>query len=361
MIKKLDRYIFMRLLGITVFVLTLLIFIFIVIHFSDHSEDFTDNGATFAQIFGTYYPNFIPEIVRLVTPVAIFVACLYLTGQMADRLEIVALKAAGVSLYRLLVPYLIFGFIALAAISYLDGFVVPETNAERFAFEDEFLNNKSEKLDKRKIYRQESANTLMKIDYYDREKNEGYRVEFIEFAGDSISQTTDVREMEWMGDSLQQWRLRDISSRNYNSSGYVSMHSDSADTALNIYPRDLARTTSDIYQLTYPQAYRYIESVERSGAGSVESPKVQFYGRLAYPASIIVVTIVGFAIASVRRRGGKGFYIAAGLVISFLYLVMMKVIEPFGGEGVLTPLMAVIIPHLFFFIVGIGLLIDARK
>jgi lipopolysaccharide export system permease protein len=104
-INKIDRYTFFRMLGITVFVLGVLIFIFIVIDFSENSDDFTDKGATLVDIFGVYYLNYIPEIIRLVTPVAIFVACLYLTGQMADRLEITALKAAGVSLYRLLVSW----------------------------------------------------------------------------------------------------------------------------------------------------------------------------------------------------------------------------------------------------------------
>lgn len=360
MIKKLDRYIFLRLLAITVFVLAVLIFIFIVIHFSDHSEDFTDNGATFAQIFGTYYPNYIPEIVRLVTPVAVFVACLYLTGQMADRLEIVALKAAGVSLYRLMAPYLLFGFLVMGAVSYLDGFVVPETNARRFAFEEQYLKNKSQDLDKQKLYRQESANTLMKIDYYDPAQQKGYRVEFVTFAGDSIRQTTSVRELRWAPDE-EQWKMYDIVTRHYHAGGFDTFKADTADTTLNILPRDLARTTSDIYQLTYPEAYQYIRSIERSGAGAVESPKVQLYGRLAYPAAIIVVSIIGFAIASVQRRGGKGFYIAAGLAISFFYLAMMKVIEPFGGQGVLTPALAVGIPHLFFFAVGLFLLATARK
>jgi lipopolysaccharide export system permease protein len=105
----------------------------------------------------------------------------------------------------------------------------------------------------------------------------------------------------------------------------------------------------------------YIASIRRSGAGGIEIPQVQFYGRLAYPFSIIVVIIVGFAFASVRRRGGKGIYLAAGLTISFLYLAFMKIIEPFGHYGTLSPELAATLPHIFFFVVGLGLLIEAKK
>lgn len=358
--NKIDRYIFVRLFTITIFVLGVLIFIFLVIDFSNNSDNFTDKGATFAEIFGVYYLNYIPEIIRLVIPVAIFVACLYLTGQMADRLEIIALKAAGISLYRLLVPYLLFGFIMLATISYLDGFIIPDANSKRIAFENKYLKDSSEKVDRSEIYRQESADTIYKIQYFDSQQQRANRVDVIEFQGDSIKKMMTIQRMQWLEeDSL--WEFSSIEEKIFTPTGYKNQYHDSMKVALNILPRDLARTTSDIYQLTYFEAHNYIQSIKRSGAGNTGLPEVQFYGRLAYPFSIIVSIIVGFAIASVRRRGGRGFHIAAGLTISFLYLALMKVIEPFGSEGALEPWMAATLPHGFFLIVGLALLFSARK
>jgi len=358
--NKIDRYIFIRLFTITVFVLGVLIFIFLVIDFSNNSDDFTDRGATFIEIFGVYYLNYIPEIIRLVIPVAIFVACLYLTGQMADRLEITALKAAGVSLYRLIIPYLLFGFIMLCIISYLDGFIIPDANSKRIAFENRYLKDKTEKVDRNRIYRQESENTIFEIRTFDANQKTGYNIEVIEFEGDSIKKMMNIQRMEWLQkDSL--WKYTDVEEKTFTQNGYVNEYRDSMRVSLNILPRDLARTTSDIYQLTYVEAYNYIQSIKRSGASNTELPQVQFYGRLAYPFSIIVSIIVGFAIASVRRRGGRGFHIAAGLTISFLYLALMKVIEPFGGKGALEPVVAATIPHIFFLLVGLVLLFSARK
>lgn len=360
MIKKIDRYIISRLFTITLFMLLILIFIFIIFDFSENSEDFTDKGATFAEIFGVYYLNYIPEIIRLITPVAVFIACLYLTGQMAERLEIIALKAAGVSLYRLLLPYLIFGFIITGIISYMDGFLIPDANEKRIAFESEYLQGRSEKVDSNRLFRQESEDTIFKIGFYNAEENTGHRVDVTTFAGDSVSQTMYIQQMIWR-EQQQVWHLKNVDKRILTSRGYDHVYVDSMDTTLNIYPRDLARTTSDVYQLTYSEARDYIQSIERSGAGNVESPKVQLYGRYAYPFSILVVIIIGFSLASVRRKGGKGFYIAVGLIVSFLYLALMKVIEPFGGTGEIPPLLAAAIPHLSFLLFGIGALFKARK
>ena len=125
------------------------------------------------------------------------------------------------------------------------------------------------------------------------------------------------------------------------------------DTLLSLLPQDLARSSSDIYQLSYTEAFQYIDGIKRSGASGIEIPQVQLYARMAYPFSIVVVLVIGFAVAAVRRKGGKGVYIAAGLVISFLYLVIMKIMEPFGALGLLPPIWAALIPHLLFLCVGL--------
>lgn len=360
MIKHFDRYIFFRMAGITAFVLLMLIFIYIMIDFSENSDDFADQGAQFEEIFKNYYLNFIPEMTRLVLPVAVFVACLFLTGQLSDRLEITALKAAGVSLYRLIIPYILFALICAVSISLLDAFIIPKSNAERIAFEERYLKNKTEKIDSSDIYRQPSVNTKLQVNYFDKVQEIAYRIRLIEFDGREIVRSTTANRMEWE-DSTQSWRLENVTERVFTDLGYEEHTFSKKDTVLNVFPRDLARTTSDIYQLTYKEAKDYIASIERSGAGGIGMPQVQFYGRLAYPFSIIVVIIVGFSFASVRRRGGKGAYLAAGLTISFLYLAFMKIIEPFGYYGTLSPELAATLPHIFFFLLGIGLLIEAKK
>ncbi|MEQ8525783.1 LptF/LptG family permease [Gracilimonas sp.] len=360
MIKHFDKYIFLRLVTITAFVLLMLIFIFIMIDFSENSDDFADQGAQMAEIFRNYYLNYVPEMTRLVLPVAVFVACLFLTGQLSDRLEITALKAAGVSLYRLIVPYIVFAAFCSAGISLLDAYIIPKSNAQRIAFEEQYLQSKSENIDRSDIYRQPSADTKLQVNYFDKNQQIAYRIRLIQFQDQQILKSTTANRMEWV-DSTQNWRLENVTERIFTDNGYEEQDYLTKDTLLNVFPRDLARTTSDIYQLTYAEARDYIASIERSGAGGIEIPQVQFYGRLAYPFSIIVVIIVGFAFASVRRRGGKGVYLAAGLTISFLYLAFMKIIEPFGYYGTLSPELAATLPHIFFFLVGIGLLIEAKK
>lgn len=330
------------------------------IDFSENSDDFSDQGATMGEIWNDYYLNYIPEMVRLVIPVAVFSACLFLTGQLSERMEITALKAAGVSLYRLVVPYMVFAVLVAVTISTLDAYVIPNSNRIKIKFEDKYIKRKNEKIDRSDIYRQPSKNQVLRVNFFDVSNNTAFRINLIEFDSLKVRRTTSANKMEWKDDK-QIWQLTNVKQHVYTDSGFTETKINKLDTVLTVYPKDLARTTSDIYQLTYPDARQYIASIERSGAGGVNIPKVQFYGRLAYPLSILIVIIVGFAVASERREGGKSIYIAAGLSISFLYLAFMKIIEPFGYYGTISPELAATLPHVFFFIVGIFLLIQTKK
>lgn len=360
MINHFDRYVFLRLLTITLFVLVVFLFVFIMIDFSENSDDFTDRGATLSEIWNDYYLNYIPEMIRLVSPVAIFSAVLFLTGQLSERLEITAMKAAGISLYRLIIPFLVFALVSALTISMLDAHVIPKSNQKRIAFEEVYLKQKNERIDRSDIFRELSKNSILQVNYFDAKQNTAFQVRFLEYDSLTLRKTTLATNMAWKKE-IGKWRLTSVTERVYTDSGYVQTKFSGKDTTLSILPQDLARTTSDVYQLTYKEARDYIASIERSGAGGVNIPKVQYFGRLAYPLSIIVVILIGFSVASERRRGGKGLYIAAGLTFSFVYLAFMKIAEPFGYYGTIPPELAASLAHITFFIAGVILLLLTKK
>lgn len=353
--NRLDRFILSRLLLSTLMVLGVLIFIFIIIDFSENSDTFSDRGASAGEIWGRYYLNYIPEMLRLVSPMAIFVAVLLVAGQMTDRLELTAIKGAGVSLYRFMWPFLLFSGSLALIISYLDGYVIPGANAERISFEQEYMSRQTDRIDRNNIYRQEGENAVLTVNYYDIAAQAGYRVRLVRFERDEIIETLDASRMDWLPET-NEWRLIRSERRIFSEHGFEQFDHAERDTTLSIRPRDMARRTSDVYQLTYPEIVDYINSLKRSGAGGVALPQVQFYGKLLYPAGIFVISLIGIGISTQRRKGGRGVLLGIGLIISFFYLALMKIIEPFGSSGQLNPLLAAGLPHAFFFIISLVLI-----
>src|SRR5690606_21013994 len=85
---------------------------------------------------------YIPWIGSLITPITIFIATVYVCSRLAAHSEIIAMLSAGISFKRTLVPYFI-GASIVAAISFvLNGWIIPDSNKSRLAFELEYLQNK---------------------------------------------------------------------------------------------------------------------------------------------------------------------------------------------------------------------------
>ena len=75
----------------------------------ENLDKFIDNKLDFGMVLN-YYLYFIPEIVKLITPVSMLLATLFTVGRMINFNEIIR-KNAGVSLMRFMVPFWRWGFI----------------------------------------------------------------------------------------------------------------------------------------------------------------------------------------------------------------------------------------------------------
>ncbi len=104
MMKKLDWYIFKKMIATTVFMVLIFSIIAGVIDASEHTDDFVKSGATGYQILTQYYGGFTPFIISMIFPLMVFIGVIFFTSKMAGRSEIVAMLAGGIRFNRLLRP-----------------------------------------------------------------------------------------------------------------------------------------------------------------------------------------------------------------------------------------------------------------
>ncbi len=76
-----------------------------------------------------YYLVVLPEFLVLVLPIALLLALLYALTNHARHQEITAIRAAGVSMWRIALPYLGVGFLASLALFAINEFWVPNSAA----------------------------------------------------------------------------------------------------------------------------------------------------------------------------------------------------------------------------------------
>ncbi len=362
MVTTFDRHILKRFVLSAVMLIGALIVFFIVLHYVEFVDDFMDRGASMEEVFGVYYPNMIPEIVKLTTPLAVFMSCVYLTGKLAQQLQLAALQTSGLSLQRLLVPYLMAAVVVTGIMFWFDGFVVPKTNSKVLAFEERYLKDAPRQLDVNDIHRQEGPETVITVGFYQKDSGTAHRVSLQTYAeGQRLTMRIDALRMQWV-DSLRVWRFQSAVRRHFQPDGSETRTTLALlDTTLSVLPRDIARSESDVKEMTIPVAREYIQSLERAGADNLGRARVGYYSKFSYPMASLILVLIGVPLAAVRRRGGQAVQIAIGLSIAFVYLAMIKVIEPFGYTESLPPVVASWLPHAVFAVAGVAFLIGARK
>ena len=145
-IKEIHRYIHLCYL--------MIISIAIVFDFNENLSKFTQYHAPWRAIIFDYYANFVPYYSNLFSPLFVFIAVIFFTSKLAGNSEIISMMAAGVSIRRLMRPYMISCVLIAGLTFYLNSFVIPHGTVIRQNFESLYRNSK-------RTHRQRTYNCLL--------------------------------------------------------------------------------------------------------------------------------------------------------------------------------------------------------
>ena len=91
------------------------------------------------------------------------------------------------------------------------------------------------------------------------------------------------------------------------------------------------------------------------GDANVKYSLIQKNNRFALPFSAFILTIMGVALSSKKRRGGIGWNIGAGIALAFTYILFMKFSEMFVYTDTLSPAFALWLPNIVFTVIAVVL------
>lgn len=361
---RFDLHVLRRFVAASLLLVVLLAAIFVTIDFSEYVDDFLDRGATTGQIFGGYYLYYLADIVRQTSPLALFLAAVYVTARLAQSMQLTAIHMAGVSTWRFMRPFVLVGIVVTVGMVAFNGWIVPRSQAIVHAFQNQYYRDAPEGGGDSEIVRQAAPGVIVSARYFDRDQQQAFRVSLITFddSTESVAQRLDASQMQWV-DSLESWRAQDVTVRSFDGTGREQFERFAQlDTALALRPRDLAQSERDVERLTLPEARDYVSSLERAGVTERGRPTVAFHSKLAYPFANLVLVLLAVPLAARRRRGGQAVHLATGLGVAFVYLALQKTIEPLGYVNSLPPVVAAWLPHAAFAVIAVvALLVSSRR
>ena len=89
--------------------------------------------------------------------------------------------------------------------------------------------------------------------------------------------------------------------------------------------------------------------------------EIEYHSRIAFAFSSIIVVLFGLPLSANKRKGGLAIQFGISLLVTFVYLVFMKVSQAFGKNGVLHPLITAWFANMVFFVAAIVNIFRARK
>ena len=359
MIKKLDLYVIKKFLGTFFLSIVLILMIVVVFDISERMEDFIAKKPPLKEIIVNYYFNFLPFFANLFSPLFTFIAVIYFTSRMAHRSEIIAILGSGISFRRLLLPYMLSaGAIAVFSL-YFNHFVIPQSNKVRLAFEEKYIRDRFEIKDKN-IHREISPGVFIYFSSYLTKYNIGSQFALEKIINGSRNYYLRADNIQW--DTLKnKWTLKDYFIRKIDGMHETFSKGERLDTVLGFPPEEFTSRENKIEAMQTPELSAYITSEKQKGSYLIPYFEVEKYRRSAFPFATFVLTLIGATVASRKVRGGIGWQLGMGLMLSFSYILFMQVSTTFATNGGMPALIAVWIPNIIFSVVALVMLRSALK
>lgn len=365
--KILDKYIIKKVLYTFFFVVLIIVAIVAVIDLTEKMDKFAANQLNSMQIAG-YYQDFIPWIIGLVSPIMVFIAVVYVTSQLAARTEIIAMLSSGVSFRRLLIPYFIASTVIAAITFLLNGWIIPQSNKSRLAFEMQYFN-KTYYLDQRNIHMQIEPNVYFYLQNYNVNTNVGYQFSLERFDDNRLVEKLTADNIKWDTTkrkwTLQYWKYRRVDSiffvginrrvESLKEKNRLTSDGPTMDTTLAVSPADFENVERKFDGMTINELSDHIKKLRFRGSSGVQAYEVERHIRFSSPFTIFVLVFMGVIVSSRKQRGGTGFQIALGFFLSFVFILFFMMSRTFAEAGSLSPFLAAWIPNLTFTVISLAM------
>ena len=275
----------------------------------------------------------------MMTPVGVLFAALFTAGKVANLSELTAIKACGVSLYRFMLPFLITTFIVSLLSIYFGGYVVPMANKTKLNIEQEYLK-KNFNFTGSNIYFQDSKKRIISISFFDNNTNRANKVSIQDFdlndlkkmesRIDAVSLSYDTLKNIWIAHNGIK---REFYGRKQKADYFTTLELND----LNFAPADLLQKQTRPSEMNLTELAALIKRQERAG-NDPTSTLIEYHSRIAFAMTSLIVVLFGLPISANKRKGGIASQVGLNILVTFLYLVFMKVTQAFGKNGSLNPI-----------------------
>ena len=357
--RILDEYVVREFVGVFLLVLAGFVMLMLVFTFFELIGDILRNHILLSMI-GEYLFNLTPSMLYQITPLAVLIGVLVTFGVLNRNSEIVAMKATGISLYRLVVPIVSIAGMLAAGLFLFAQLYLPQANRRQEALHNIIKGRPPQTVlhpEQNWIFGQPRHGEPGRIFYYqffDPERNEFANLSLFEFDSSTfaLSRRIFAARAVWDAESgtwsfLNGWQ-RDISGTNtteyrqFLKTSFAEVHED---------PSYFKKESRQAQEMNFGQLDRYIGDLSQSGFDTVRL-KVELWHKLADPLATVLMAMLAIPFALMMGRRDSLTGIAVAIAVALAYWVVDGLFGAMGNVSYLPAAMAAWSADLLFGLVG---------
>lgn len=351
--KYVDRYMLQQYLKSFFFIMLTFICVFLLVDLVQKIAQFLDNDLTFFAVVH-YYWLMIPWMLHWCFPVSALLAVVFFFGQTNKFNELTAMKAGGYSLYRIALPFLLFGLLlSLFSFFFEDRIVVPSQQRVREFMESnmKMTYRSQEQRIHRQVYFQLPDYQIFTIRHYNIRTGRGRDAGLHRIIDGRMTERRDAAHIRWLEEE-QRWMLLQVQHRVFDGENEGFARQDTLIMELDVSPRELRQKSVRPEEMPFRQLKDFIERSRKLGMETARW-ETNLYFRTAMNFSCFIVILIGIPLVTYQRRSrGYGGGIAAALFLLFSFYVLLTFGKVLGIAGELPPLWSVWLPNIFFIFTG---------
>ena len=355
--KILDWYILKRYLGTFFAMILLFIPIGIIVDLSEKIDNMLEHKVPFGAVV-SYYLDFTVYFANLLFPLFVFLSVIWFTSKLANKTEIIAFLSSGVSFWRFLRPYMVGAILICLGALAMGLFLAPKASQGFNEFKYSYLKKGKKVQETRNVYRQLNDSIFLYANDFKplQKKATNFTLEY--FDDNKLVTKISARTITFK-DSI--YELRDFVKRTILEDKDIIEKARKKDTILPFNIDEFTPVTYVAETLNYMQLSKFIEKESKRGSSDINRYKVVAYKRWSIPVSAFILTVIGVAVSSMKRRGGMGINLAVGISLAFIFIFFDKVLGTMANQSDFPPLVAVWFPNVSFGILAIYLLYNAKR
>lgn len=348
-LKRIDTYIIGKFLGTYFFSILLIISVAVVFDYNDNIDKLTQNGAPWQEI-AEYYLNFVPYYANLFSSLFIFIAVIFFTSKLAGNSEIIAMISAGISLPRLMRPYLLSAAVIAMLTLWLGSEVIPRGSVVRLEFENQYKRRVKNATYAENVQMQVDTGVIAFIEHFDGPTKTGYHFQLDKFEHKKLVSHLTAGSITYDTLSTERfhWKIHNANIRDMRGIREKITHYATLDSVIIMEPSDFLSTRNFQETMTNKELQEYIERARIRGTGNLKPFQVEYHKRFASAFAAFIMTVIGVSLSSRKRKGGMGFSLGVGLVLSVSYAFFQAVTAGFATNANVPPIVAVWLPNIVF-------------